>query len=277
MEGSVTGNGAAAETGVGVLPSSVAMTLWGVKTVETSVARIVRELGGVADVQAGHAQRGEIGRPGLGLVERHRQVGGASRQVALDLVHDALDHGGQRIKVSHAVDLGRFLAAQHVVHQRQRVGIRRGDVGDTGQGHADGTVVGRRGVGGGGIGRVVGVGRQADRGGGLVRLGQHGAPGVELGLQRGRGVDVGEVLTIDSGWAKPVTAGWRRPALREVQIGPRIMPGIGFVIRGSIADKAGLEADDLIVAVNGKPTFNLEEIVVAPQEGLAAKLSAQFL
>jgi regulator of sigma E protease len=70
-----------------------------------------------------------------------------------------------------------------------------------------------------------------------------------------------EVLTIDSGWAKPVTAGWRRPALREVQIGPRIMPGIGFVIRGSIADKAGLEADDLIVAVNGKPIFNLEEIV----------------
>ena len=71
----------------------------------------------------------------------------------------------------------------------------------------------------------------------------------------------GEVLTIDSGWAKPVTAGWRRPALREVQIGPRIVPGIGFVIRGSIADKAGLEADDLIVSVNGKPIFNLEEIV----------------
>jgi regulator of sigma E protease len=71
----------------------------------------------------------------------------------------------------------------------------------------------------------------------------------------------GEVLTIDSGWAKPVTAGWRRPALREVQIGPRIMPGVGFVIRSSIADKAGLKADDLIVSVNGKPIFNLEEIV----------------
>ena len=71
----------------------------------------------------------------------------------------------------------------------------------------------------------------------------------------------GEVLTIDSGWAKPVTAGWRRPALREVQIGPRIVPGIGFVIRGSIAEKAGLKADDLIVSVNGKPILNLEEIV----------------
>ena len=71
----------------------------------------------------------------------------------------------------------------------------------------------------------------------------------------------GEVLTINSGWTKPATASWRRPALREVQIGPRIVPGIGFVIRGSVADKAGLEADDLIVAVNGKPIFNLEEIV----------------
>ena len=71
----------------------------------------------------------------------------------------------------------------------------------------------------------------------------------------------GQVLTIHSGWAKPVTASWRRPALREVQIGPRILPGIGFVIRGSAADKAGFKADDLIVAVNGQPIFNLEEIV----------------
>jgi regulator of sigma E protease len=71
----------------------------------------------------------------------------------------------------------------------------------------------------------------------------------------------GQILTIESGWAKPMTANWRRPALREVQIGPRILPGIGFVIRGSVADKAGLKADDLVVAVNGQPIFNLEEIV----------------
>ncbi|HEY5741762.1 MAG TPA: RIP metalloprotease RseP [Terrimicrobiaceae bacterium] len=71
----------------------------------------------------------------------------------------------------------------------------------------------------------------------------------------------GQTLTIESTWAKPATASWRRPALREVQIGPRIVPGIGFVMRGSVAGKAGLKADDLIVAVNGKPIFNLEEIV----------------
>jgi regulator of sigma E protease len=71
----------------------------------------------------------------------------------------------------------------------------------------------------------------------------------------------GEMLTINSGWAKPATASWRRPALREVQIGPRVLPGVGFVLRGSVADKAGLKANDLIVAVNGKPIFNLDEIV----------------
>ena len=71
----------------------------------------------------------------------------------------------------------------------------------------------------------------------------------------------GEFLTINSGWSKPTTASWRRPALREVQIGPRVLPGVGFVLRGSIADKAGLRANDLIVDVNGRQIVNLDEIV----------------
>ncbi|HEY5707507.1 MAG TPA: RIP metalloprotease RseP [Terrimicrobiaceae bacterium] len=83
----------------------------------------------------------------------------------------------------------------------------------------------------------------------------------------------GEILTIDSGWAKPATASWRRPALREVQIGPRIVPGVGFVLRGSIAEKAGLRADDLIVAVNGKPILNLEEIVPFLRENAAKSIA----
>jgi regulator of sigma E protease len=95
-----------------------------------------------------------------------------------------------------------------------------------------------------------------------------GTDGVKWRVIRSEGATIpfqvdrnGEILTIDSGWAKPVTSGWRRPALREVQIGPRVVPGIGFVLRGSVADAAGLKADDLIVAVNGKPILNLEEIV----------------
>jgi regulator of sigma E protease len=76
----------------------------------------------------------------------------------------------------------------------------------------------------------------------------------------------GEILTINSGWTKPITSSWRRPALREVQIGPRIVPGIGFVMRGSVADKAGLQPNDLIVAANGTPIFNLDEMVPVLKE-----------
>lgn len=70
----------------------------------------------------------------------------------------------------------------------------------------------------------------------------------------------GQVLTIDSGWTKPETSSWRRPALREVQIGPRFVPGVGIVVRGSVADKAGFRAGDLVTQVNGQPIFNLMEL-----------------
>lgn len=70
----------------------------------------------------------------------------------------------------------------------------------------------------------------------------------------------GQEITIPTGWTKAETSSWRRPALREVQIGPRLVPGIGFVVRGSIADKAGFESGDLITEVNGQPIFNLDEI-----------------
>ena len=70
----------------------------------------------------------------------------------------------------------------------------------------------------------------------------------------------GQEITLDCGWKKPETSSWRRPALREVQIGPRIVPGIGFVVRGSLADKSGLKAGDLVTEINGAPLFNLDEI-----------------
>ncbi len=70
----------------------------------------------------------------------------------------------------------------------------------------------------------------------------------------------GQEITLNSGWAKPETSSWRRPALREIQIGPRIVPGVGFVVRGSLADTSGLKAGDLVTAVNGVPLFNLSEL-----------------
>ena len=58
-----------------------------------------------------------------------------------------------------------------------------------------------------------------------------------------------------------------------MQIGPRIVPGIGFVMRGSVADKAGLQPNDLIVAVNGKPIFNLDEMVPVLKENAGKSIA----
>jgi regulator of sigma E protease len=70
----------------------------------------------------------------------------------------------------------------------------------------------------------------------------------------------GNIQTIESGWVKPAQAGWHRPALREVQIGPRIKPGVGFVEPKSPADQAGVKIGDLITAINGQPVAELEQI-----------------
>ena len=50
----------------------------------------------------------------------------------------------------------------------------------------------------------------------------------------------GESLTINSGWTKPATASWRRPALRAVQIGPRIVPGLCAGVRSRTRRDSGL-------------------------------------
>jgi len=39
----------------------------------------------------------------------------------------------------------------------------------------------------------------------------------------------GQEITIPTGWSEsPQASSWRRPALREVQIGPRLIPGVGI-------------------------------------------------
>ena len=71
----------------------------------------------------------------------------------------------------------------------------------------------------------------------------------------------GEVVTINSGWTKPETASWRRPALREVQMGPRAVPGIGMVTPKSLAAQAGLQPNDLVQTINGQKVFNIEDLI----------------
>jgi len=72
----------------------------------------------------------------------------------------------------------------------------------------------------------------------------------------------GQEITIPTGWTKPESSNWRRPSLREIQVGPRLIPGVGFVVRGGLADRAGFQSGDLITAINGEPIYNLDEIGV---------------
>lgn len=94
-----------------------------------------------------------------------------------------------------------------------------------------------------------------------------GMSGVQWQIIRSEGETIpfrirrdGEVLDIESGWMKPDTAGWRRPALRKVGIGPHLPPGVQFVIAGSPAAAAGLQSGDLIVSAGGTSLFNLDEL-----------------
>ncbi len=94
-----------------------------------------------------------------------------------------------------------------------------------------------------------------------------GTDGIKWRIVRSEGETIaftikreGQEITLHSGWTKPETSGWRRPALRQVQIAPRLVPGVGFVVRGSMADKAGFQAGDLLTEVNGQPIFNLDEL-----------------
>lgn len=87
----------------------------------------------------------------------------------------------------------------------------------------------------------------------------------------------GQLITLDTGWTKPETSSWRRPALREVQIGPRVVPGVGFVVRGSLADKAGFQAGDLVTAIQGTPVFNLSDLgpVIDARRGQEAEFTVE--
>lgn len=70
----------------------------------------------------------------------------------------------------------------------------------------------------------------------------------------------GKDLTIESGFVKQERAGWQRPSLRQVQIGAEVPAGVGLVVRGSAADKAGFKMNDLITSANGAAIANLSEL-----------------
>ena len=75
-------------------------------------------------------------------------------------------------------------------------------------------------------------------------------------IQRGN-----EILTINTGYTKPETNGWERRALREVGLRPAITPIVARVVKGSLAAKAGLQANDEIVAVGGEKLYHPQHLL----------------
>jgi regulator of sigma E protease len=69
-----------------------------------------------------------------------------------------------------------------------------------------------------------------------------------------------EILTLNSGWKKPETSGWRRPALRQVQFGPRFVPGVNLIAPGSVAAQAGLKPGDLIKTAEDQEILDLSDL-----------------
>ena len=111
---------------------------------------------------------------------------------------------------------------------------------------------------------------------------QSGTDSVRWRIVRSEGATIpfkvlrdGKELTINCGWTKPASVGLRRPSLREVQVGPRLAPGIGMVAAGSPAAKAGFQTGDLITKANGAPVVGLTELVdiVETNQGKAIPMS----
>jgi regulator of sigma E protease len=88
----------------------------------------------------------------------------------------------------------------------------------------------------------------------------------------------GKTLTIQSGWEREESPGWKRKSLRKVLIGPRLIPSVGKVLPGSAAEAAGLRSGDVITSVNGTPVVDLGKFYeifeknAAPQQGSAQPL-----
>lgn len=87
----------------------------------------------------------------------------------------------------------------------------------------------------------------------------------------------GQILTIQSGWEREESPGWKRKSLRKVYIGQRLTPSVGRVAAGSIAEAAGIKNGDMITAVNGSAVEDLGKFyeILDKSKGTPVKLSIQ--
>jgi len=87
----------------------------------------------------------------------------------------------------------------------------------------------------------------------------------------------GKVLTLDSGWERETSPGWKRKSLRKVYIGPRLNPSVGKITPKSPAAEAGFQDGDLVTAVNETPILDLTKFydVLEKTAGAPAKITVR--
>lgn len=70
-----------------------------------------------------------------------------------------------------------------------------------------------------------------------------------------------QVLTVNSGFSKPQTDGWwERGSLKQVGIWPAVTPIVAKVDSGSLADQAGIRANDEILEADGQKLYHPQQL-----------------